>query len=108
MLLPEPNPNIVKKKQKSSNQLTKIDSTTNKLLLDLLSLNRQSLIILKKNYENKLTNKLIINEWKDVAARIDQILFIVAAIIIICMPIFIFKKYFFQDYLIIDDPECGC
>jgi hypothetical protein len=79
---------------------------TNQLLREMLTLSRHSFAISRKKYEDKVTNNIIINEWKDLAARIDQILFFIATFVILVSPIFIFKKILFEDINQIE--ECGC
>ncbi len=73
---------------------------------DILTISRQSYAILKQKYEDKVTSNIIKNEWKDLAARIDQILFFVATFVMLVSPLFIFKKILFQDTTQIE--ECGC
>lgn len=94
-------------KRKTNSTNFKSDYTsTNDLLRDMLTLSRQSFAILKQKYEDKVTSTIIVNEWKDLAARIDQILFFIATFVMLASPVFIFKKILFEDTTQIE--ECGC
>jgi hypothetical protein len=91
---------------KSKNDYSK---TKKKNLEKLLILIKKSLRILEThNYKSK-ENSLIYDEWKELAYRVDHILFVISAFIVICAPILLFGKFYYRDVdSAIDRNECGC
>ncbi len=54
---------------------------------------RESLFVLKKTTSYVIADNTL-NDWKQVAIRIDHILFVISCIIILFTPWFLFGKYF--------------
>lgn len=66
----------------------------NKELIEkILKITKHANKILEKNYLRKRVKLAIIEEWKQVARRVDLILFILHSTIVIATPIFLFGKY---------------
>ncbi len=94
------------KKRAISNENIRINGLTKKLLEKILKLIRQSIELLDKNREKKECSKVVVDEWKEVATRVDHILFFIATATIILSPIILFQKFFFWT-----QPAflgCGC
>ncbi len=94
------------KKRAISNENIRINGLTKKLLEKILKLIRQSIELLDKNREKKECSKVVVDEWKEVATRVDHILFFIATATIILSPIILFQKFFFRT-----QPAflgCGC
>jgi hypothetical protein len=80
---------------KDNNSYQLIDFTTRNILQEILCSIKQSMQALKKTaYYVKRDHDS--DEWRQVAYRIDQILFTVSCVIVINTPIFLFRKYVFQ------------
>lgn len=63
-------------------------------------------LIQKDNYKLKKKKEILV-EWKEVARRLDFVLFIIAFISITTTPIFLFGKFYFRDESI-NSSTCGC
>jgi hypothetical protein len=94
---------------KTNNHDTDNSSGKKKSLEKLLLLIKKSLRILEANHHKSKENSIIYDEWKELAFRVDHILFIISAFIVMCAPIFLFGKFYFKDvYSTVDRSECGC
>ena len=80
-------------------------SATNSLdtIIDLVTRNFQALE--KIDAENNL-NKIIIEEWKELAVRIDSTFFLIFFLINIAMSTMLINKFFLNAK--IDNKLCGC
>ncbi len=93
----------------NSNHEIENSSNKKKNLEKLLILIKKSLRILETNHYNSKEKSVIYDEWKELAYRVDHILFVISAFIVICAPIFLFGKFYFIDVRsTIDKNECGC
>jgi len=63
-------------------------------------------LIQKDNYKLRKKKEILV-EWKEVARRLDFVLFIIAFISITTTPIFLFGKFYFRDESI-NSSTCGC
>jgi len=98
---------LVKYKERAtSSDNLRINGLTKKLLEKILKLIRQSIELLDKNREKKECSKVIVDEWKEVATRVDHILFFIATATIILSPIILFHKFFFRTQPVYFG--CGC
>ena len=91
------NKNKVNKDTKNSQ--IKIDNSTNQLLEKILKLIKQSLRMLEKNREKVAMNQSVYDEWKEVATRVDFVLFIVSATVVFTSPIALFGRFYLRDKL---------
>jgi hypothetical protein len=85
-------------KDLKNNQI-KIDNSTNQLLEKIFKLIKQSLKMLEKNREKVALNQSVYDEWKEVATRVDFILFIVSATVVFTSPIALFGRFYLRDKL---------
>lgn len=98
---------LLKSRQRAiSSDNIRINGLTKKLLEKILKLIRQSIELLDKNREKKECSKVVVDEWKEVATRVDHILFFIATATIIISPIILFHKFFFRTQPVF--LGCGC
>ena len=98
---------LLKSRQRAiSSDNIRINGLTKKLLETILKLIRQSIELLDKNREKKECSKVVVDEWKEVATRVDHILFFIATATIIISPIILFHKFFFRTQPVF--LGCGC
>ena len=70
-----------------------ITGENRELIEKMLKLTKHANKLLEKNYFRKGMKLAINEEWKQVARRVDFILFILHSTIVIAMPIYLFGKY---------------
>lgn len=78
-----------------------------RILKDILKLIEVTVDLLDKDRTNEQKFKNLQNEWKEVAKRIDFILFIFVSVVVIATPLFLFGKYYVNDYTT-KNLSCNC
>lgn len=78
----------------------------------IVKLIKKAIRLIEKNKLRATTLHLINDEWKEVASRVDLMLFIVACSIITLSPIFLFGKFFVYEGMFYtkaaSSQACGC
>ena len=70
---------------------------------------KRSTKLLEKSKLKIKINQIIYDEWKEVASRIDIILFLVVSTTVLIAPIILFGKFFIYDETATDaNRPCGC
>jgi hypothetical protein len=76
----------------------------------VIKLMKKTIRLLEKGSLKKTTIQLITDDWKEVASRVDFVLFIIACTIVTMSPVFLFGKFFVQDSLLVSvvNKTCSC
>jgi hypothetical protein len=76
----------------------------------VIKLMKKTIRLIEKSKLKNNTMQLINDDWKEVASRVDLILFVIACSIVTLCPVFLFGKFFIQDNLIgaAVNKSCGC
>lgn len=85
-----------------------LELLTNDLLEKILKLIRHSVKIIEKNSDKMAHNQAIYEEWKEVATRVDFILFIMSATVVVTSPIILFGRFYVTDSWLQQGVGCSC
>lgn len=95
----------------NNNNLTRSDKDTGTKdnIEKILKLLKRSTRLLEKTRLKDKNIHIIYDDWKEVASRIDLILFIIASTVVICTPIGLFGKFLIRDETFKShNITCGC
>ena len=65
---------------------------------------------MKKQKQNSTVNEMVLIEWKELAKRIDYLMFFFAFFSISVTPVILFGKFFVRDFITEShmSAPCGC
>jgi hypothetical protein len=92
----------------NSNEKSETKEAIRRNIEKILKVTKKSADIYEKNYNRARTKQAISDEWKQVASRIDFILFIFATIVVLGTPAFLFGKYFIRELKNSSGQSCSC
>lgn len=63
----------------------------------ILKVLKRSTRLLEKKYQRDKYNLIVYDDWKEVASRLDLVLFLLASSIVIMTPVLLFGKFIIRD-----------
>jgi hypothetical protein len=90
--------NMQNGRSNSPNKLQNVKFKSNFKYSKTLKSIQRSLLILESSFIRSKENLLIFAEWKELALRLDRILFVITTFIAFAVPVLLFAKFYLKDY----------
>lgn len=105
------NPESYRRRSKSIlHQEFKIDDNFNGNFLKIIKILKKTSKLVELTLNKKKYMQEVYDDWKEVASRLDFVLFIIASLTVVLSPIYLFGKFFLREDSEIHakNNSCGC